>query len=322
MSIQSCAPPASLALWIAALMAGAGLFVVMALALAPLELRSWRVRGITALRLLGALLAVALAGWSLLLRSHVQAMHALLASREEADPYYCIGNAPGHYHGWQLYTAALIAPLQRQALIATVATVAFLLVVVALIALRWLRDSRQVRRLGASIAAQVNARWRLRLGRGRALALLLLSALIVASLGEFTLIQVRSVQAQMALTAPCPSTMTEADVQQLQAAGVTLTPAGNTVPVDAQAARAASRQGLGALLPTRANCIMPQLDLVNDSSVPGVPRFAIVWVVGYRIPGAVAGPGVLATPPSEEWTFIDAQSGVYLYGMFISSVGG
>jgi hypothetical protein len=94
------------------------------------------------------------------------------------------------------------------------------------------------------------------------------------------------------------------------------------VPVDAQAALAASKQGLGAELPAHPDCTVTQLGFVDDSATPDVPRFAIVWVVGYRIPGAVAGPGVLATPPSEEWTFIDAQSGEYLYGMFMSSVGG
>lgn len=330
MPTQPCAPPASLALWIATLLAGAGLLVVLALALAPLEPRSWRIRGSEALRLLGALAAVALAGWSLLLRSRVQAIYDLLAVRNQMGTYYCVfggvfgeGHAgPGYYPGWQRQTAALIAPLQRQALITASATITFVLVVVALIMLRWLRSRRRMRRATAPATMNANTPTRWRLGRGRVLALLLLFALIVASLGEFTLIQVKSVQAQMALNAPCPTSITAADLQQIQAAGLTLIPSGNTVPVDEQAARAASRQGLGRLLPPRAACVTPQLDLVEDSGAPGVPNFAVVWVVGYRIPGAVAGPGVLATPPSEEWTFVDAQSGVYLYGMFISSVGG
>jgi hypothetical protein len=319
MPTQTCAPPASLALWAATLLASAGLLVVVALALASLDLR--RSRGFGALCLLGALLAIGLVGWSLLLRSHVQAVYDLLVARNTADSYNCFGNAPGFYPDWQLQTAALVAPLQRQALITTSATVALLLVVVALTALRWPRSRRQARRVTAADAAEVYAQPRSRMRRLRALALLLL-ALIVASLGEFTVIQVRSVQAQMALTAPCPSTMTAADVQRLLDAGVTLIQSRNVVPVDAQAARATSRKGLGGFLPASATCVTPQLDFVDDSSVPDIPRYAIVWVVGYRIPGAVAGPGVLATPPSEQWTFVDAQSGVYLYGAFVSTVGG
>jgi hypothetical protein len=160
------------------------------------------------------------------------------------------------------------------------------------------------------------------MGRWRALALLVLLALIVASLSEFTVIQTQHALAQNALTAPCPSTMTAADVQRLLDAGVTLIQSRNAVPVGAQAARATSRQGLDDFLPARATCVTPQLDFVDDSSVPDIPRYAIVWVVGYRIPGAVAGPGVLATPPGEEWTFVDAQSGVYLSSVFVSTVGG
>jgi hypothetical protein len=320
MSAQSCTPPASLTLWAAALLAGTFLWVIVALALAPLQPGRWR------WRTLSALLALALAGWSLTLLSRVQAAYDALASQNQLDPYYCWWSGmhgPPRYQFWLKQTAQMIAPLQRQALITTSATVALLLVVVALIALRWLRGGRRMRRAAAAPAAgAISARPRWRLGRGRALALLLLFALIIADLGEFTLIQIRSVQAQMALTAPCRSTMTAADVLQIQAAGISLIPTHDTMPVDAQAARTASRQGLSQPLPSDAACVTPQLDMVEDSSVAEVPRFAIVWVVGYRIPGAVAGSGVLATPPSEEWTFVDAQSGAYLYGMFMSSVGG
>ncbi len=296
----------------------------MSLALAPLEPGRWRSRG-GASSLRGALLAIGLAAWSLLLRSRVQAAYDLLAAREDADPYYCYGSPhapPGVYQWWQLHTAALIAPFQWAALITTSATVAFLLVVVTLIVLRWLLRGRQARWADTADAARVNARPRPRLGRMRALALLALLALIVASLGGFAVKQAQNVIAQNAQTAPCASTMTAADYQQLRDAGITLTTSTNPVPVDAQAARVMSRQGLGEFLPARATCVTPQLEFVESSSLPGVPQFSIVWVVGYRIPGAVAGPGVLATPPSEEWTFVDAQSGVYLYGAFMSTVGG
>lgn len=324
MPAQPCAPPASLALWAATLLAGAGLLVVMALA--PLEPGRWRMRGFGTLRLLGALAAVGLAGWSLLLRARVQAAYDALASRYQQDPYYCYGgpHAPlGPHLYWVASTTALADTFQRQTLITAGATIALLLVVVAFSLLAWRRVGGRAIPAGASTAAaETHARRRWRPGRGRALALLLLFALIVASLGEFTLIQVRSAQAQMALTAPCPSTVTAADLQQIQAAGISLIPSRDTMLVDAQAARAASRQGLGQFLPSNAACVEPAPDFVDSSTIPEVPRFAIVWVVGYRIPGAVAGPGVLATPPSEEWTFVDAQSGVYLYGAFISSVGG
>ncbi len=304
MPAQTCAPPASLTLWAAALLAGT--FVLVIVALAPMQPGRWR------WRTLGALLALALAVWSLALLARVQAAYDALASQNQLDPYYCLWggmHGPPRYPFWLKQTAALIAPLQRQALITTSATAVLALVIVALGLLSWWR--------GRPGRAGVRRRWRL--GRGRALALGLLFALIVASLGEFTLIQARTALAQ---ARPCATPMSAAEVQQVAAMGIALIPSRDTVPVSAQAALATSEQNLGASLPTHPACTVTQLYFVNASGIVEVPRFAIVWVVGYRIPGAVAGPGVLATPPSEEWTFVDAQSGVYLYGAFMSTVGG
>lgn len=309
---QSCAPPGSLVVWAAALLAGVGLLVVVALAL---ESARWRpARGSLALRLSCALLAVGLAGWSLLLRSQLQAIYDALVAREQLDPYYCYGGLhgpPGAHDAVERMIAAQIAPYQRAALITIGATVAFVLVVVSLTALRWLRNRGPTR---------VRPLWRVE--RARALSLILLLALILASLGDFTVIQVQSVRAQIALNAPCPSSMTAADIQQLQAAGVPLTPTEDTVPVSAQQARTASRQGLGDLLPANSACVTPQLCQVDSSSAPGALPFGIYWVVGWRIPAATAGPTTLATPPSEEWTFVDAQSGQYLGNIYMSVVGG
>jgi hypothetical protein len=312
MPVQSCAPPESLVLWTAALLAGMGLLVVVALAL---ESARWRPsRGALALRLAGALLSVALAGWSLLLRSQLRAIYDALAAREQFDPHYCYGGLhgpPGAHDAIERLIAAQIAPYQRAALITTSATVAFVLAVVALAALRWLRNRRPMR---------VRPRWRAE--RARALSLILLLALILASLGDFAVIQVQSVRAQIALDAPCPSSMTSADVQHLRDEGIALIPSQDTVTISAQQARTTSREGLGDLLPANAVCIVPQLYFVDHSTQYIAPRFAILWVVGWRIPAATAGPGTLATPPSEEWTFVDAQSGEYLGNTFISVVGG
>lgn len=312
MPMPSCAPPDSLTLWAAALLAGMGLLVVVALAL---ESAHWRVsHRALALRLSGALLAVGLAGWSLLLYARVQAMYDALAARNDNDPTYCIlggFHGPSWYDTWQRMVAAQIAPVQRAALITTSITIAFVLVVVVVAALSRLRSRRQ---------ARMQIRWSAE--RGRTLALALLLTLILASLGDFAVIEVKSVQAQMALNAPCPSSMTDADIQHLRDAGVPLTLTEDTVPVSAQQARTASRQGLGALLPANATCVTPQLCQVDSSSAPGALRFGIYWVVGFRIPAATAGPSTLATPPSEEWNFVDAQSGEYDGNIFISVVGG
>ena len=309
---QSCAQPGSLVVWAAALLAGVGLLVVVALAL---ESARWRpARGSLALRLSGTLLAMGLAGWSLLVFSLLQAIYDSLAAKNEWNPDYCmIGgmHGPPIYVFWQRMIAAQIAPYQRAALIAICAAIVFVLVVVSLTALRWLRNRGPTR---------VRPLWRVE--RARALSLILLLALILASLGDFTVIQVQSVRAQIALNAPCPSSMTAADIQQLQAAGVPLTPTEDTVPVSAQQARTASRQGLGDLLPANSACVTPQLCQVDSSSAPGALPFGIYWVVGWRIPAATAGPTTLATPPSEEWTFVDAQSGQYLGNIYMSVVGG
>lgn len=83
---QSCAPPGSLVVWAAALLAGVGLLVVVALAL---ESARWRpARGSLALRLSGTLLAMGLAGWSLLVFSLLQAIYDSLAAKNEWNPDY------------------------------------------------------------------------------------------------------------------------------------------------------------------------------------------------------------------------------------------
>lgn len=311
----SCAPPASLMLWAAALLAGVGLLLVVALAL---ESARWRVtRGALALRLLGALLAVALAGWSLLVFSQLQALYDTLAAKNEWNPDYClIGgvHGPDIYPYWLRMTAAQIAPYQRAALITTSATIAFVLVIVLFAAWRRLRNRRH--------EGQPRMRMMWSGERGRAVSLILLLALIVASLGEFAVIQVQSAMAQAALNAPCPSTMTAADVQDLSGAGIALIPSQDTMPVSAQTARTTSRQGLGDQLPTNGICIAPALFFVDHSTQYVAPRFAILWVVGYRIPASTPGPDSLATPPGVQWTFVDAQSGQYDGNIFISVVGG
>jgi hypothetical protein len=289
-----------------------GLLVVVALAL---ESARWRAtHGALALRLPGALLAVALAGWSLLVFSQLLALYDMLAAKNEWNPDYClIGgmHGPDIYPFWLRMTAAQIAPYQRAALITISATFAFVLVVVALTALRWLQNRRRPR---------MRMLWSAE--RGRAVSLILLLALIVASLGGFAVIQVQSAMAQAALDAPCPSTVTTADVQDLNGAGIALIPSQDTMPVSAQTARTTSRQGLGDQLPANGVCIAPQLFFVDHSTQYVAPRFAILWVVGYRIPAVTPGPDSLATPPGVQWTFVDAQSGQYDGNIFVSAVGG
>jgi len=196
----------------------------------------------------------------------------------------------------------------------TSATVAFVLVVVVIAALRWLRNRRRERqpRLRTIWSAE----------HGRAVSLALLLALILASLGDFAVIQVQSAMAQAALDAPCPSTVTAADVQDLSRAGIALIPSQDTMPVSAQAARTTSRQNLSVQLPANATCIAPRLFFVDHSTQYIAPRFAILWVVGYRIPAVTPGPDSLAEPPGVQWTFVDAQSGQYNGNIFVSAVGG
>jgi hypothetical protein len=305
---QSCAPPASLYLWIAALLAGAGLLVVVALAL--LAAGRWRSgRGA------GALLALALAGWSLWLRTQTQAIYDPLAVKNLWNPTYCYGLSPhappGAYEAVARMLAAQIAPYLRAALITTSITIAFVLVVVVVATFRWLRNRGQPRR---------RIRWSAE--RGRALSLILLAALILASIGAFAVFQVKAVQAQMALNAPCPSAMTDADIQRLRDAGVSLIPSIQDTPVTAEAARTAGRQGLGDQFPADATCVTPRLFFVDQSTRYEAPRFAIVWVVGWRTPATLGSSGVVVIPPTVQWTFVDAQSGQYDGAVFVSVVGG
>lgn len=307
MLTPSCAPPASLYLWIAALLAGAGLLVVMALAL--LAVGRWRSgRG------LGALMALALAGWSLWLRAQAQAIYDALAARNDNDPTYCIlggFHGPSWYDVWRRMVATQITPYQRAALITTSLTVAFVLAVVVVVAVRWLRSPAQPR-MRISWSAE----------RGRTLALAVLLALILASLGDFAVSQVRAAQAQMALAAPCPTAMTAADIQHLRDTGVSLIPSIQDVPVTAEAARTTSRQNLGDLLAANATCTTPRLMFVDQSTRYEAPRFAIVWVVGWRTPATLGSSGVVVIRPTVQWTFVDAQSGQYDGDIFVSMVGG
>jgi hypothetical protein len=126
----------------------------------------------------------------------------------------------------------------------------------------------------------------------------------------------------LALNAPCPSSMTDADIQHLRDAGVSLIPSIQDVPVTAEAARTTSRQGLGDLFPANATCTTPRLMFVDQSARYEAPRLAIVWVVGWRIPATLGGSGVVVIPPTVQWTFVDAQSGEYDGNIFISVVGG
>ncbi|HEX2348941.1 MAG TPA: hypothetical protein VHI51_10960, partial [Ktedonobacterales bacterium] len=114
---QACPLPVSLMLWAAALLAGMGLLLIVALAL---ESARWRPsRGALALRLPGALLAVGLAGWSLLLYSPMQAIYDPLAALNQSDPLYCYDLSPHYppagYLATQRMIAAQIAPYQRAA---------------------------------------------------------------------------------------------------------------------------------------------------------------------------------------------------------------
>ncbi|MFI5277581.1 MAG: hypothetical protein ACHQ1E_09955, partial [Ktedonobacterales bacterium] len=115
----------------------------------------------------------------------------------------------------------------------------------------------------------------------------------------------------LALNAPCPSSMTDADIQHLRDAGVSLIPSIQDVPVTAEAARTTSRQGLGDLFPANATCTTPRLMFVDQSARDEAPRFAIVWVVGWRTPATLGSSGVVVILPTVLWTFVDAQSGEY-----------
>lgn len=312
MVMLSCPSPDSLMLWAAALLAGMRLLVVVALAL---ETAQWH--GALALRLPGALLAVGLAGWSLLLYAPTQAMYGALAAQSQGDPAgYCYDSLsphapPGAYGAIVRMLSAQIAPYQRAALITTSITIAFVLVVVVVAAVRWLRNRMQ---------PHMRIRWSAE--RGRALSLILLAALILASLGDFAVIQVKAVQAQIALNAPCPSSMTSADIQHLRDVGVSLIPSIQDTPVTAEAARTTGRQGLGDQFPADATCTTPRLFFVDQSTRYEAPRFAIVWVVGWRTPATLGSSGVVVIPPTVQWTFVDAQSGEYLGTIFVSVVGG
>jgi hypothetical protein len=270
-----------------------------------------------ALRLPGALLAVGLAGWSLRLYAPTQAMYGALAAQSQGDPTgYCYDSLsphapPGAYGVMVRMLAAQIAPYQHAALITTSVTIAFVLMVMILAAVCWLRNRGQPRR---------RIRWSAE--RGRALSLILLAALILASIGAFAVFQVKAVQAQMALNAPCPSAMTDADIQRLRDAGVSLIPSIQDTPVTAEAARTAGRQGLGDQFPADATCVTPRLFFVDQSTRYEAPRFAIVWVVGWRTPATLGSSGVVVIPPTVQWTFVDAQSGQYDGAVFVSVVGG
>lgn len=50
-----------------------------------------------------------------------------------------------------------------------------------------------------------------------------------------------------------------------------------------------AQTGFGASLLAQTACVITQLHFVDASSVPEVPRFATVWVVGFHSPAKIAG---------------------------------
>jgi hypothetical protein len=68
--------------------------------------------------------------------------------------------------------------------------------------------------------------------------------------------------------------------------------------------------------------VTPRLFFVDQSTRYEAPRFAIVWVVGWRTPATLGSSGVVVIPPTVQWTFVDAQSGQYDGAVFVSVVGG
>ncbi len=342
-----CAPPGSLPVWATALLVGAVALVgaalwLAALALAAIWLKRWTSQPSGALRLLGALLAVALAMWSLSLRARLLSVSDTLTTSYRDDAEYCVAvtghGGPGYYlaqyHAWLLQATALVDSLQHEALITVGVTIAFLLVASAVTLRAWRRDVSQWPHLVTQpgIAAdddspQITALdprapqvWPVWSRQRRALATLVTLALIAASLGAFVALRTRQATAQ---PPPCSSTVTASALGELPGIGLELYPTDDIVPVTAQAALSTSKQQVSSAIAANTSCVITRLLRVQSSRLPELTLDQDVWVIAYHLPvshdpQAAAG----TTAPSDHWLFIDAHNGLYVGGAILLSAAG
>lgn len=342
--LPQCKPPGSLPAWATALLVGAVALGLAALALAPLWPGRWRSRRFGALSLLAAPLAVALAAWSLALRTCLLALLDTLTASYQNDAGYCVTQVghggPGfylaQYHAWLLQTTALVDALQREALITIGASAAFLLVAGALTLRMWMRRTSRQADAGAASesttddvgAVHVSAlgggeppgwlrrpRW-----LGRALAALLTLALI-AGLGVFVALRTRQAAAR---TPPCSSTITASALGELPGIGLELYPTSDVVSVTAQAALTTSKQQVSPDVAANASCVVVALRRVQTSRLPELTLDQDVWAVAYHLSGSRGSQAAAsAAAPNDHWLFIDAHNGTYVGGaILLSTVGG
>lgn len=344
-----CAPPGSLPVWATALLVGAVALVgaalwLAALALAAIWLKRWTSQPSGALRLLGALLAVALAMWSLSLRARLLSVSDTLTTSYRDDAEYCVAvtghGGPGYYlaqyHAWLLQATALVDSLQREALITVGVTIAFLLVASAVTLRAWRRDVSQWPHLVTQpgIAAdddspQITAldpgaqrTWPVWSRQRRALAALVTLALIAASLGALAVFKSRQAGHATAQARMCSPTITASSLHELLAIGLELYPTSDVVPVDARAALSASKQQVSPAVVASASCVIERLLRVQSSRLPELTLDQDIWVVAYHMSGSGSPEAASATTPSDHWLFIDAHEGAYVGGAILLSSAG
>lgn len=142
--MPDCVPPQSLATWSALLLYGAIALGVEALALLftlrPVRGGPW---GWLALRGVLLVSALAVTGWSLMVRASAQAMYAYYVMLFEGDDYHspntlaCAMSATDP--AFRQHIQAVVAPIEQSAALASGITVALLIVGIYLVA-RWVRQ--------------------------------------------------------------------------------------------------------------------------------------------------------------------------------------
>lgn len=145
----SCEPPASLAMWSSALLAGGALLLGVAVALMATFWPRWSSSALAALRALALVAVAGVALWVGLAWLRIETVYGQLVEAHANDPTYCVFagglGSPGVYPAWQRRTLALITPPQAEARLALVAAAvvgAFALVTLAL----WLRQRARIGR--------------------------------------------------------------------------------------------------------------------------------------------------------------------------------
>lgn len=345
--LPQCAPPGSLPIWATALLVAAVALGMAALGLAVTWSRRRTSRHFGASGLLGALLAVALAAWSLSLRARLLSVSEALTTSYRDDAEYCV-TVPGHggpgyylaqYHAWLLRTTAMVDSLQREALITIGVTIAFLLIAGALALRGWRRaasahadaeapaesaddDALHITDLDPH-GRQTWRAWHARTGRGRlVVGAVVTLALIAASFGAIWL-HARQAGQAAAETPGCSSAITASALGELSGIGLELYPTSDVVSVTAQAALTTSKQQVSADVAANASCVVVALRRVQTSRLPELTLDQDVWVVAYHLSGSRVPQAAGATAPSDHWLFIDAHDGAYVGGaILLSTVGG